>query len=151
MPSPSVSPPWMRPRLPCLFAYETVHDLAPKFGLIRYIAVRQGRVRIEYDIIGVEPFVTADDLEELTFELDIGNWEMNRTHWAVKDVNLPKELHAARGISLPSWARQATKTVDITKHDFDVAPSFPGEVRLIVQQVAEQMEARIGLNSLRQR
>ncbi|WP_316237005.1 toll/interleukin-1 receptor domain-containing protein [Bradyrhizobium sp. SZCCHNR1015] len=134
-------------RLPCIFAYEAFNKLAPKFGLIRDIAKRQGQVRIEYELQAIDPFLSADDLEQLTFELDIGNWEMNRTHWAVKDVNLAKELHAARRIALPSWTGQATKTVDITRHDFDVALSFPGEVRAIVEQVARELEARIGPNS----
>lgn len=111
-------------RLPCIFAYEAFNQLAPRFGLIRDVAKRQGQVRIEYELQAVDPFLSADDLEHLTFELDIGKWEMNRTHWAVKDVNLAKELHAARRITLPSWTGQATKTVDITRHHFDVALSF---------------------------
>lgn len=134
-------------RLPCIFAYEAYKKLAPKFGVIRDVAKRQGQVRIEYELLPVNPFLTADDLEQLTFELDIGKWEMNRTHWAVKDVNLPKELHTARGITLPSWTGQATKTVDITKHYFDVALSFPGEIRETVEQVAQALESRIGPNS----
>jgi TIR domain len=133
-------------RLPSIFAYEAIHKLNPKFGMIRGVAKRQGQVRIEYEILPLDPFLTAAELGELTFELDISDWEMNRTHWAVKDVNLPKELHA-RGILLPSWTRQATKTVDITKHGFAVALSFPGEVREIVQTVAQELEGRIGPNS----
>lgn len=134
-------------RLPSIFAYEAVHRLPPRFGVIRDVAKRQGQVRVEYEIQPVTSFLSADDLQSLTFELDIGEWEMNRTHWAVKDVNLPKELHAARGIVLPSWTRQATKTVDITRHNFEVAFSFPGEVRSIVEDVARELEARIGPNS----
>jgi hypothetical protein len=134
-------------RLPCIFAYEAFNKLAPKFGLIRDIAKRQGQVRIEYELQAVDPFLSADDLDQLTFELDIGKWEMNRSHWAVKDVDLPKELHAARRITLPSWTGQATKTVDITKHNFDVALSFPGEMRATVEQVAQELEGRIGPNS----
>jgi hypothetical protein len=72
---------------------------------------------------------------------------MNRTHWAVKDINLPKELHSAKGITLPPWARQATKAVDIARHTFDVALSFPGTVRPVVAKVAEELERRIGPNS----
>lgn len=134
-------------RLPSIFAYEAVHEQEPKFGMIRDVARRQGQVRIEYEIIPLDRFITAADLGQLTFELDIGDWEMNRTHWAVKDVNLPKELHAARGLVLPPWTRQATKTVDITKHAFDVALSFPGEVRGLVDQVAQELDGRIGPNS----
>jgi len=115
--------------------------------MIRDVTKRQRLVRVEYEFQNVDPFLTVEDLEKLTFELDIGDWEMNRTHWAVKDINLPKELHAARGIVLPSWTRQVTKAVDISRHDFDVALSFPGEARAIVEQVAQELERRIGPNS----
>ena len=134
-------------RLPAIFAYEASNKLAPKFGIIRDATKRQGEMRIEYELQTVEPFLSAQDFDTLRFELDIGKWEMNRTHWAVKDVNLPKELHAAKGIILPSWTRQATKTVDITKHRFDVSLSFPGEARPFVEKVAQELEARIGPNS----
>ena len=112
--------------------------------IIREVTVRRGQVRIEYEFIPVDPFLVADDFDALSFELDIGNWEMNRTHWAVKDVNLPKELHTARGIVLPSWTRQAGRAVDITRHNFEVGLSFPGEARGLVEQVARELEARIG-------
>jgi hypothetical protein len=134
-------------RLPCIFAYEAGRRLDPKFGLIREVTVRRGQARIEYELIPVQPFLMAADFSNLEFELDIGNWEMNRTHWAVKDVNLPRELHVARGIALPSWTRQATRAVDITQHNFDVGLSFPGEARGLVEQVARELEARIGPNA----
>jgi hypothetical protein len=134
-------------QLPCLFAYEACYALAPKFGILRDITERQGQVRIEYEIQPVEPFLFAEDFEKLTFELDIAKWEMNRTHWAVKKVNLPKELHTAKGIILPSWVQDTTKAVDISIHTFDVALSFPGEVRATVEQVAKELESRVGPNS----
>lgn len=37
-------------RLPCIFGYEWQLGLSPKFGVIREITVRQGKVRIEYEI-----------------------------------------------------------------------------------------------------
>lgn len=134
-------------RLPSIFAYETACGLDPKFGIIHEVTVRRGQVRIEHETIPVDPFLVAADFDPLSFELDIGNWEMNRTHWAVKDVNLPKELHAARGIVLPSWTRQAGRAVDITQHIFDVSLSFPGEARGLVEQLARELEARMGPNA----
>ncbi|MER8809553.1 toll/interleukin-1 receptor domain-containing protein [Mesorhizobium australicum] len=134
-------------RLPTIFAYEDARQLDPKFGLIREVTVRRGQVRIEYEFIPVQPFLAAADFDALAFELDVGKWEMNRTHWAVKDVNLPKELHAARGIALPWWTRQASRAVDITQHHFDVGLSFPGEARGLVEQVARELEARLGPNA----
>jgi hypothetical protein len=133
-------------RLPCIFAYEAYCKKAPKFGVIRNITKRQGRVRIEYQIKEIEPFLTIDDLTILAFELDIGKLEMNRTHWAVKNVNLAKELKP-RGIVLPGWTRSVSKAVDITVHDFEVALSFPGEARALIEPIVVALEREIGPNA----
>lgn len=133
-------------KLPCIFAYESSRNLNPKFGVIRDIVKRQGQVRVEYEFISVDPFLTHKDIDDMLFELDIGKWEMNRTHWAVKDVNLAKELHK-RGITLPNWTRSVSKAVDISTHKFDVALSFPGEVRPMVEEVARYLEQLIGPNA----
>lgn len=131
---------------PCIFAYEASWQQAPKFGVIREITKRADQVRVEYEIQPVTPFLSPDDFTKLAFELDIRKWEMNRTHWAVKNVKLPKELEG-RGIVLPEWTRRTSKAVDITTHVFDVALSFPGEVRTVVEPVARELERLIGPNS----
>jgi len=130
-------------KLPCIFAYEAARDLNPNFGVIRDITKRQGQVRVDYELMELERFLTTDDLENMMFELDIGKWELNRTHWAVKDTNLPKELHS-RNIILPAWTQSVGKAVDISTHSFDVAFSFPGEVRELVEQIAGKLERLIG-------
>ena len=133
-------------RLPCIFAYETPNKMDPHFGVLREIIHRQGVVKIEYELQQLSSFLTAEELSAMSFDLDISMWELNRTHWAVKDVNLPKELRA-KGIILPTWARDLTKAVDISTHSFEVALSFPGEVRSLVEQIALELERRIGPNS----
>ena len=133
-------------RFPCIFAYEAMHDLPPKFGVILDITKRQPQVRIEYELIDLDKFLSPQDLVDLAFDLDISGWELNRTHWAVKDVNLAKELKA-KGISLPNWVRNVAKSVDITTHVFDVALSFPGEVRPFIENIVEELEKNIGPNS----
>lgn len=130
-------------RFPCIFAYESGWEKDPKFGIFKDITSRQGKVKIEYELIDLPSFITHTDLKEMLFELDISDWEMNRTHWAIKDINLPKEL-LAKGIRLPNWTRSEPKTVDINKHVFDVAFSFPGEVREYVQSVASEVERELG-------
>jgi len=130
-------------RFPCIFAYETFNNLDPHFGLIRDVTVRQELVRIEYELHKLDAFLTADQLEEMRFELDIGKWELNRTHWAVKDVDLPAEL-SRMGIALPRWAARAGPRINLTDHHFDVALSFPGEVRGYVEQVAMHLERLLG-------
>ena len=135
-------------RLPCIFAYERGCNKDPYFGLIRDVTERKGQVRVEYEIIALDKFLKFKDLNEdlLAFSLDIAKWEMNRTHWAVKDVDLAREL-GSKGITLPNWARMAEKTVDITQHKFDVGLSFPGEARDYVVQVAEKLEHYLGPNA----
>lgn len=133
-------------RLPCIFAYEKPNKMDPHFGVLRDITYRQGEVKIGYELQPLTPFLTAEELSAMSFDLDISKWELNRTHWAVKDVNLPKELRA-KGIILPTWARDLTKAVDISTHSFAVALSFPGEVRSLVEQIAIELERRIGPNS----
>ncbi len=133
-------------RLPCIFAYEACHEQSPKFGIIRDIKKSGKIATIEYETHDVQPFLTAEDLESLALELDIAKWEMNRTHWAVKDVNLPKEL-SARQIKLPSWIQAAERRINITNHEFRVSLSFPGESRHFVEKVAADLERRLGPDS----
>lgn len=133
-------------RFPCIFAYEAFCKKDPKFGLIREITKRQGQVRIDYEIKELDRFLSHTELSEMSFDLDIGKSEMSRTHWAIKKVNLAMELEAT-GIILPAWARGDGRAVDLTKHEFDVALSFPGEIREYVKSIALELERILGPNS----
>jgi TIR domain-containing protein len=134
-------------RFPCIFAYESSCKKAPKFGVIKDVAKRTGQIRIHYEIKDIGPFLTLEEFTAIALQLDIEEWEMNRTHWAVKDVNLAKELKVAYGLTLPGWARRISKTVDIETHIFDVALSFPGESRATVEPIAMELERYIGPNA----
>lgn len=81
--------------LPCLFAYEGGADKA-RIGWITSIKARSGTVRLEFEIDKDAPQISGAKLKKLTTELDITDWELNRTHWAVKDVNLIQVLKTAR-------------------------------------------------------
>ena len=130
--------------LPCIFAYENQCAKDPKFGVLRSVKRRGARdVRIEYSILPCEPFATAEDLESMARVLDIHGFEMNRTHWAVKDVDLAREL-SVRGIALPGWASGSRRRVDVERHRFDVALSFPREHRSYVDGVAEELDYVLG-------
>lgn len=133
-------------RFPCIFAYETPCEKAPKFGLIRSLLKRREKISIEYEIIELDPFLTHQGLTELSFRLDIIGWELNRTHWAIKNINLAEELYV-KGITLPQGITRDSKSVDITKHVFEVSFSFPGDVRDYVESVARHLERHIGPNS----
>lgn len=128
-------------RLPCLFAYEQVIGDPPLFGGLLRIIPRLGKVRIEYEIIPVAPFLSARDLVDLAPELHLEHIEPHRSHWAVKEVDLEAVLKS-RAIILPPWVQ--AKPVDIATHVFDIALSFPGEVRDYVELVANQLEKDLG-------
>ena len=133
-------------RFPSLFVYESSCQKDPKFGLIRAVKQTGRDVKVEYQIIDLEKFITDSDVTSLLWDLDIDDWELNRTHWAVKDIDLPKVL-ATKGVHLPRWTRRKTSVVDVTKHNFDVALSFPGEVRCYVESVAKELERLLGPNT----
>jgi len=133
-------------RFPCLFAYESPCQKSPKIGFIRKVIKRRNLVSIEYEIVDIDPFLTYHDLDELSFRLDIRGLELHRTHWAIKNINLAEELYV-KGIIFPQGMTRDSKTIDITKHVFDVSLSFPGDVRDYVEAVAVHLERIIGINS----
>lgn len=131
-------------QFPCIFAYEKACKKNPKFGFITNVTARQGQVRIEYEIIETDNFLSYKKLTELLFELDISEFELNRTHWALKEVDLEAEL---KNMSIVLPIRKEANTVDITTHQFEVAFSFPGEVRDYVETVSSKLEKLIGTHS----
>lgn len=134
-------------RLPCIFAYEGYVRKNPKFGRILSLTKHSGRIRIEYQIEQLEAFIDAADLEySLKFALDIDDLEMNRTHWAVKNIDLERELRKC-GIKLPGWTKTKTAIVDVSTHRFAVALSFAGEFRNYVGRVAAELEPLLGSNA----
>jgi hypothetical protein len=133
-------------RFPCIFASEAFRETDPLFGVLRDARVRGTTVRIEYETFELNSFLSHGDFERLAFDLDIQQWEMNRTHWALKNVRLGPLLRGEE-IILPHWASTTTKAVDVTTHQFDVSLSFPGESREYVERVALELEKLIGPNS----
>lgn len=81
--------------LPCLFAYEGGIKKPAKLGWLTKIKPGAQLVRLEYEFEKRLPTVTATKFAKLSSELDITDWEQNRTHWAVKDVNLIQVLMTA--------------------------------------------------------
>jgi len=133
-------------RFPCVFAYEKFCKKDPKFGLINEIIERRKEIRINYEIISLDQFLTAKQLDEYRFELDILKWELGRTHWAIKDIDLPRELNSKK-IKLPDWSFREKRSVDISKHEFKVSFSFPGEIREFIEPIVAELERTIGPNS----
>jgi len=120
-------------KLPCIFAYEDHCGKDAIIGYITDILVRQDGLKITFQKIEV---LSLENLHKLQFELDIKDWEFNRTHWAIKKVDLYKELQHI-GINLNN--AKTNQPIDITKHFFDVSFTFAGESRDVVEQVVTEL------------
>jgi hypothetical protein len=80
--------------LPCLFAYEgKTEDV--RIGYLTSVKLRGKSILIEYEFLPNVPAIPYSTIEAISTLLDIRNWEMSRTHWAVKDEDLIKRLIAA--------------------------------------------------------
>ena len=92
---------------PCLFAYEG-EDSDARIGYLSSIKERGRKLLIEFELqqdINPIPFTQILPIAPL---LDIRGWEINRTHWAVKDEDLFQRLRD-RGILEPDKQINATK------------------------------------------
>lgn len=72
--------------MPCIFAYENRCKKDACIGKILEITVRQKDVRIDYELTGER--IDLDNFLDMSTVLDIGTWEMSRTHWTIKNVDI---------------------------------------------------------------
>lgn len=80
---------------PCLFAYEgKEHPM--RVGKIRKFTRRKSTILIEFDFDKDLPEIPFEKIQPSFDLLDIRKWEMNRTHWALKDGDLPEILRSQR-------------------------------------------------------
>jgi len=119
---------------PTLFAYETPCEKPAKLGRVtRFRESASAQVRFELALTPDAPPIPTSLIEELAWDLDIGDWEMNRTHWAVKDVHLLDVLGEALDLppeTTPSGLAAPVPTVEIAPTVFSL-PSEPRESDLV--------------------
>lgn len=129
--------------LPCLFVYEAERGDAC-IGYLTDIRERTGTILVEYEFDKKIPPFPASKLSDLYMRLDIGRWEINRTHWAIKDEDLLKALATAGLIP----ANEAGTPQRVEEMHFKVALSFPGEHRDYVEEVARELQTRLPARSV---
>ncbi|MEA9559564.1 FRG domain-containing protein [Xanthomonas campestris] len=79
--------------LPCLFAYEGREDM--QLGQLTSIRLRGRDVVIGFQIDENNVPIPFEHIDPIQHRLDIRDWEMNRTHWAIKEEDLLVELAGA--------------------------------------------------------
>lgn len=79
---------------PCLFAYEGSSGVV-RVGRLREIKERGRSILIEFSFSPSIPPIPFADIKPIAPLLDIRDWEMNRTHWAIKEEDLIQRLRDA--------------------------------------------------------
>ena len=72
---------------PCLFVTEN-EQTTSKIGYITNLQLRTTSIVIEYEFDPEFPELPTGVVSEIGNEIDLGRFEISRTHWAVKDVDL---------------------------------------------------------------
>lgn len=132
-------------QVPAVFAYESILKQDARIG--RLLSIKKGgrSVRVDYQFLEGYPPIPNDTLDQLSDVLGIEDIELHRGHWALKDQNLSDALRSAGYPEVP-FADQPL--VNVRQHVFDVALSFPGEVRAYTEAVARQLLRVLGNNSV---
>ncbi|MFS2137779.1 TIR domain-containing protein [Duganella sp. Dugasp56] len=71
-------------RFPTLFVIEN-EAVESRIGNITSIRTRLSTVVIEFEIDSVFPSLPRGTIESIRRSIDLGRWELSRTHWAIKD------------------------------------------------------------------
>jgi hypothetical protein len=88
--------------LPCLFMPEIGSDVEQVARVGRLIKIRElgAEIQLDYAYDQTIPPVPSAKIEALSTVLDIAGYELSRTHWAIKDVDLFEALLRA-GVEQP--------------------------------------------------
>lgn len=131
---------------PTVFAYEGLNEIT-RIGYIRDVKERTRTLYVGYEFLDEIPPFPFSILKPHLVALDIGQGEMNRTHWAIKDENLFEILTAA-GVANDALLNRNSTSGRVDNIHFKVALSFPGEKRAYVEEIAQELTRRLGIGSV---
>ncbi|MEM5529583.1 nucleotide-binding protein [Gammaproteobacteria bacterium AS21] len=69
---------------PTLFVTEN-ESVESKIGYVTNIRLRQNSVVFDFEFDPALPSLPNGSIEALRVDIDLGSWELSRTHWAIKD------------------------------------------------------------------
>ena len=129
-------------RFPTLFAHEHVCREDARLGWITKIQVRRSEARCGYVFDDSFPPISWQQVKALDWDLGIDNFELNRTHWALKDVELfdvlvengllPHDtlVAARRGGRLRRYMQPVRASIEVVPSAFRI-PTDPKDHRLV--------------------
>lgn len=100
--------------IPTLFVYELDLNKPESFiGRITNISQTSGGVTLTFEIDRSAPRISRENLLRMQITLGISDPnEINRTHWALKDIDLIKVIKSV----YPSYSEQRSPTVDASRY-----------------------------------
>lgn len=122
--------------LPCLFAYEGKAGTM-RVGRLVKLRPRPRVLYIEFKLDKNVPPIPFEKMAPLQMALDIRDWELNRTHWAIKDEDLIGILKSHGAIPARVAARKRISKADLP-------PVASPELR--IESVGNFVKTVIGLN-----
>ena len=122
---------------PALFIHEGFEGVS-KLGWITKVRDMQGEYQIEYTH---ECEVDSEKLKKIARDLDIAEFASHRTHWALKEIDLSKLFEKCDILPKESFDSYF-HTPSFSRMHFDVAFSFPGEKRDLVEKIVEKIKAK---------
>ncbi|MFJ2332527.1 FRG domain-containing protein [Pseudomonas helleri] len=119
---------------PCLFAYEGDEEDI-RIGTLRSIKEQGRSLRIEFDLSSDIAPIPYANIKPIAPLLDIREWEMSRTHWAIKDEDLFARLRE-RGLLAADEAAGPEQTPPLVDELPEAPPSLMvSTVGEFIQQV----------------
>lgn len=87
---------------PCLFVYEgSFYDV--RIGYLKQVNVIDKDIVIEFELVDSIKPIPFSLIAPIAGNLDFRRWEMNRTHWAVKDEDLVELLYVAQILTTENY------------------------------------------------
>lgn len=111
---------------PTLFVTEN-EQTESRIGYITDIRLRRSTIVINFEFIPDLPSLPIGTIEGLRNDIDLGRWELSRTHWAIKDESLFEILLSKGCITQEQLDAQQEDTV----------PPPPPPPTLAIEQTAE--------------
>lgn len=135
--------------LPTLFMYEQNTEGAPRLGKIRRIQQRGSELRVIFEFEDGVPPLTSEQIVNIAWDLQLGDFEFSRTHWAVKQGDLHAILRE-HGLIPPAAPVLAAPVDPPAPAAIDVVPArvflVHGRDEAAKHSVARFLERRVGLD-----
>lgn len=114
---------------PTLFVTEN-EQTESRIGRVTNIRLRQNSVVFDYEFDEAFPVLPIGAIEAIRVDIDLGSWELSRTHWAIKDEPLFEILIKKGYITQQQLDASSFSSTAYQEAEPAFIPTPPGEFNL---------------------